>query len=603
MPDISASDRACDRDAAGAAAPADTRTADSRTADSRMADSRTADTRTAAQVAASREFDVVVVGSGAAGMTAALTAAHHGLRAVVVEKTGKFGGSTARSGGGVWIPGNEVLRGAGVTDTPEEARRYLAHVAGPGVSADRQRAFLDHGPAMLALVTSRAPLRFAWVPGYADYYPEAPGGKAAGRSVEPVPLNARVLGAEEANLNPPYLPVPDGVAITQGDYRWLSLGPRHPRAVLAGLTFTGRLVRGRLLRQRPVSLGQALAAGLRAGLLAAGVPVWLSTPMTGLEVRGDGRVTGITAAGPSGEPEVIRASRGVILAAGGFERNEQLRRRYQREPVGAEWTTGATSNTGDAIVAGEAAGAALDLMDDAWWGPSIPLPRGPYFCLAERSLPGCILINSAGQRFVNECAPYVDAVHAMYDGHATGVNHIPSWLVFDQRYQGTYLFAGRQPGRRFPRRWYDAGVVHRAASLPELAASIGVDARALEKTVARFGEFAASGRDEDFHRGDSAYDRYYGDPRVRPNPNLAPLGKPPFYAVKIVPGDLGTKGGLVTDARARVLREDGSFIPGLYAAGNTSAAVMGHSYAGAGATIGPAMTFGYIAALDLAGRL
>ncbi|MGH3168710.1 MAG: FAD-dependent oxidoreductase, partial [Trebonia sp.] len=203
------------------------------------------------------EFDVVVVGSGAAGMTAALTAAHHGLRVVLVEKAGKYGGSTARSGGGVWVPGNDALRQADVADTPEEARAYLAYVAGPDVSAERQRAFLSRGPEMLSFVTAHAPLKLAWVPGYADYYPEAPGGKAAGRSVEPVPMDAHALGAEEAHLNPPYLPVPAGVAITQRDYRWLSLGPRHPRAVLAGMRFTGRLVRGRLLRQRTISLGQA----------------------------------------------------------------------------------------------------------------------------------------------------------------------------------------------------------------------------------------------------------------------------------------------------------------------------------------------------------
>jgi 3-oxosteroid 1-dehydrogenase len=280
-----------------------------------------------------------------------------------------------------------------------------------------------------------------------------------------------------------------------------------------------------------------------------------------------------------------------------------MRQRYQRAPIGARWTTGAAGNTGDGIVAGQELGAAVGLMDDAWWGPSIPLPGGPYFCLAERSLPGCILVNGAGQRFVNESAPYVDAVHAMYDGHSTGTPHIPAWLIFDQRYRSTYVFAGLQPGRPFSKRWYQAGAVCSAPTIAALAGQIGLDPQALEKTVVRFGEFAQSGRDEDFHRGDSAYDRYYGDPRRRPNPNLAPLDKPPFYAVKIVPGDLGTKGGLRTDERARVLREDGTPIPGLYAAGNTSAAVMGHSYAGAGATIGPAMTFGYIAALDLAGRL
>jgi len=302
-----------------------------------------------------------------------------------------------------------------------------------------------------------------------------------------------------------------------------------------------------------------------------------------------------------GRPALIRAGRGVVLAAGGFERNEQMRRRYQRQPIGTEWTTGAAGNTGDAITAGEAAGAALDLMDDAWWGPSIPLSGGPYFCLAERSLPGCLLVNGAGQRFVNESAPYVDAVHAMYDGHCDAVPHIPSWLITDQRYRNSYVFAGLPPRKPLPRRWYAAGAVYRAPTVAELADQVGIDPAALAKTVVRFNEFAQAGRDEDFHRGNSAYDRYYSDPRRRPNPCLAPLDTPPFYAVKIVPGDLGTKGGLRTDERARVLRADGTPIAGLYAAGNTSAAVMGHSYAGAGATIGPAMTFGYLAALDLAG--
>jgi 3-oxosteroid 1-dehydrogenase len=534
------------------------------------------------------EFDVVVVGSGAAGMTAALAAALNGLSAVVLEKASLFGGSAARSGGGIWVPGNSVLRRAGVSDTPSAASEYLTHVA-PGVSADRRAAFLERGPAMVDFVLANTPLRLMWVPGYADYYPEAPGGQAGGRSIEPVPLDGRMLGAELARLAPPYLPAPAGVVVTQADFRWLTLGPRHPRSVRAGLHVTGRMLRQRVLRQRLLAMGQALAAGLRAGLLRADVPVLLDTPLTGLIVS-DGRVTGVYA----GDQEFI-ARRGVILATGGFERNAEMRQRYQREPIGASWTTGAPGNTGDGHVAGASLGAALDLMDDAWWGPSIPLPSGPFFCLAERSLPGSIMVNGAGERFVNECAPYVDAVHAMYD-----TDSIPAWLIFDQRYLETYSIAGRPPGRPISRRW--EGVVYSAPTLTELAASIEVDPAALAKTVTRFGEFALSGVDLDFSRGASAYDRYYGDPRVRPNPNLAPLSKAPFYAARIVPGDLGTKGGLVTDTRARVLRSDGSAIEGLYAAGNVSAAVMGHSYAGAGATIGPAMTFGYIAALDLAAR-
>ena len=540
------------------------------------------------------EFDVVVAGSGAAGMTAALTAADLGLSVVVIEKAGAFGGSTARSGGGIWAPGNAVLRAAGVTDTPGQARAYLAHVAGADVPAERQQALLEHGPAMLDLVLATTPLRLAWVPGYADYYPEAPGGLARGRSVEPVPFDSRRLGAELAHLARPYLPSP--VAITQAEYRWLSLGPRHPRAIWAAARVAGRAARGRLRGHRVLSLGQALAAGLRAGLLARGVPVWLDTPMTGLEVR-DGRVCGVRAT-RGGEPVLILARRGVLVATGGFERNEEMRRRYQR--AGSEWTTGAAGNTGDGIRAGLDLGGAVALMDDAWWGPSIALPGGPYFCLAERSLPGCILVNGAGQRFVNESAPYVDAVHAMYDANTAQNPHIPAWLVFDQRYRDRYVFAGLPPRKALPRRWYAAGAVVRAEDLAGLARAAGVEADGLAKTVTRFNEFAAAGRDEDFGRGDSAYDRYYGDPRRRPNPNLAPLDRPPFYAVKIVPGDLGTKGGLRTDEHARVLRADGTAIEGLYAAGNASASVMGHSYAGAGATIGPAMTFGYIAVLTMA---
>jgi 3-oxosteroid 1-dehydrogenase len=539
------------------------------------------------------EFDLVVVGSGAAGMTAALTAAHRGLRTVVIEKAGSFGGSTARSGGGIWVPGNQVLRRAGVVDTAAAAREYLAHVA-PGVSARRREAFLSRGPAMIDFVLAHSPVRLMWVPGYADYYPEAPGGLAAGRSLEPVPMNGRILGPELAHLALPYLPAPAGVVITQADYRWLSLGPRHPRAILAAARVAGRALRARMARQRMLGLGQALAAGLRAGLIAADVPVWLETPMTELLVAG-GRVTGVRVAGGGEHAGDIEATRGVVLACGGFERNEEMRRLHQREPIGTEWTTGAPANTGDGIAAGAGAGAALDLMDDAWWGPAIPLRGGPYFCLAERSLPGCLLVNSAGQRFVNESAPYVDTVHAMYDSGS-----IPAWLIFDQRYRGRYVFAGLPPRRPLPRRWYAAGAVFSAPTLAELAQLINVDAEGLRKTVARFGKFAAAGTDADFGRGASAYDRYYGDPRVRPNPNLAALERPPFYAARIVPGDLGTKGGLVTDERARVLRADGSVIEGLYAAGNVSAAVMGHSYAGAGATIGPAMTFGYIAAMDLA---
>jgi 3-oxosteroid 1-dehydrogenase len=543
-------------------------------------------------------FDAVVVGSGAAGMTAALLAARRGCRTVVVEKAEVFGGSTARSGGGLWLPGNAVLSHAGVRDTEEAARAYLAQVVGKDVPESRQHAFLEHGAAMLAFVQANTPLDFAWVRGYADYYPEVPGGLPGGRTIEPVPLDGRRLGADLDRLAPPYISTPGGLTVTAADYRWLSLGSRHPRAFLTGMRLAARAFVARSRGQRPLSMGQALVAGLRIGLHDAGVPVWLGTPMTDLTTV-DGHVTGVWI-DRAGERRRLRARRGVLLAAGGFEWNAAMRERYQRPPTGTSWTLGASGNTGDAITAGHRAGGALDLMDDAWWGPSIPLPGGAYFCLAERNLPGCLMVNGAGRRFVNEAAPYVDTVHAMYDNHTAENPHVPAWLIADRTYRDRYLFAGRGPRQPLPRSWYEAGAVHRAPTLVALAEEIGVAPDGLTATVARFNEFARTGHDEDFRRGDSAYDRYYGDPRQRPNPCLGPLREPPFYAVQIVPGDLGTKGGLRTDERARVLRDDGTPIPGLYAAGNTSAAVMGHSYAGAGATIGPAMVFGYVAALDLA---
>jgi 3-oxosteroid 1-dehydrogenase len=547
--------------------------------------------------ASDQEFELIVVGSGAAGMTGALAAACHGQRVVVVEKAATFGGSTARSGGNLWVPNSHVLHRSGVEDSAERAGTYLSRVVDGAASPERQQALIGYGPEMLSFVEANTPLEFAWVPNYPDYYPEAAGGLAQGRTIEPRPLNANVLGAERDRLAPPYLAGPRSVTITAADYRWLSLGTRHPRALTTAARVALRALRSRVLRRRYLSMGQALVAGLRAGLARAGVPVWLATPMTGLYEQ-DGRVAGVWVE-RDGETVLLRATKGVLLASGGFEHNEAMRKQYQRSPTGTQWTVGAATNTGDGIEAGQRIGAALDLMDDAWWGPSIPLASGAYFCLAERSLPGCILVNAAGERFVNEAAPYVDAVRAMYDNHTPEVPHIPAWLVADQRYRDRYLFAGRGPRQPLPRRWYAAGSAHRAASLAELAERIGVPAAGLAATVTRFNSHAASGRDSDFHRGDSVYDRYYGDPRNRPNPCLAPLDKPPFHAIRIVPGDLGTKGGLRTDERARVLRADGTAIPGLYAAGNVSAAVMGHSYAGAGATIGPAMTFGYVAALDL----
>ena len=542
--------------------------------------------------------DVLVVGSGAAGMTAALAAAKQGLETLLVEKSEYFGGSTARSGGGVWVPGNYALQAAGIDDSPEAQKQYLDSIVGDVVPKARRDTFIDRGPEMMDFVREHTPLRFAWVPEYADYHPEQPGGRAGGRSVEPVPLDGRIIGDELSHLHPPYTKAPANLVVTQANFRWISLGMRTLRGPVTMLEVFLRRMLAIVLGRRMYGMGNVLAIGLRKGLQDAGVPVWYESRLTDLWIE-NGRVVGAVVT-RDGEPTRIRARRGVVIGSGGFEKNLEMREKYQPRPASVEWTTGAPSNEGDGILAGIAAGADIALMDDAWWGPTIPLPRGPWFCLAERNLPGSIMVNGAGKRFMNEALPYVEAGHAIYEGEATGVQHVPCWMILDQRYRNRYLFAGLGPRQPFPGRWHQHGTIVKADTLEALAEQIGLPRGALSETVARFNWFARTGVDEDFHRGESAYDKYYSDPTVKPNPSLHAIDQGPFYAVKIVPGDLGTKGGLLTDERARVLRHDGSVIKGLYAAGNASAAVMGHTYAGPGATIGPAMVFGYLAALDLA---
>lgn len=548
------------------------------------------------------EVDVVVVGAGGAGMTAALAAGTAGLDTLLVEKSGYFGGSTARSGGGVWIPGNYALREAGQVDDDdhEQAMAYLEAIVGDVVPRVRRETYLRRGPEVMDFLRERTPLRFAWVPGYSDYLPEQPGGRAAGRSCEPVPMDASFLGAELERLHPAYSKAPANMIVTQADFRRISLGMRTWRGPATMLKVLVRRVVAGLRRHRMYAMGNAIVISLRQGLIEAGVPLAYDTALDELVLE-HGRVVGVRVT-RGGQRHEVRARRGVVLGSGGFERNLELREQHQPRPTSVEWTTGSEFNTGAGLLAGIAVGAQTDLLDDAWWGPTIPLPGRPWFCLAERNLPGSVIVNGAGRRFMNEALPYVEAVHEIYAGEATGVQHVPAWMVFDQRYRNRYLFAGLGPRQPFPGRWYKEGVVKKADSLAALAEQIEVPVEGLTSTVQRFNTFAASGVDEDFHRGDSAYDKYYSDPTVKPNPSLHRIDQGPFYAVKIVPGDLGTKGGLVTDEQARVLREDGSVVEGLYAAGNVSSAVMGRTYAGPGATIGPALTFGWLAVEHLASQ-
>jgi 3-oxosteroid 1-dehydrogenase len=322
---------------------------------------------------------------------------------------------------------------------------------------------------------------------------------------------------------------------------------------------------------------------LRLAVKDAGIPLWLNTPMQSLITDDSGAVVGVGAQ-RDGVAIRIRARTGVLLAAGGFEHNNEMRKRFLRDGGQDNYSAGSPDNTGDGIVAGQSIRGAVDLMDDAWWMPAFKQPDGVMSVLvSERSIPRSIIVDQTGRRFVNEAAPYVTFVHRQLAG-----GHDPIWFVFDRKAKNRYQFGGVMPGQRFPKDWFTSGLMHRANNLDALAAAIGVPASALRETVDRFNGFARDGRDLDFGRGESAYDNYYGDPT---------LSQPTMDVI-----DMGTKGGLVYNANGQVLRADGTVIDGLYVTGNASAAVMGNDYAGAGATIGPAMVFGFIGARHAAGQ-
>ncbi|MEV0853424.1 FAD-binding protein [Nocardia fluminea] len=542
------------------------------------------------------EVGFLVVGSGAGGLTAALAAADRDLDTLIIEKASVYGGSTALSGGGIWVPNNPTLLREGLGDTRADVRAYLDAVVGDRVPSANLDAFIDEGPRMLAFLETSPHLRFQWCAGYSDYHPEAPGGRPAGRSIEPLPVDLRQLGADEELLRPAALATPPGLFITSKDFVQLNMVTRTWKARWTALLTGLRAIKAILLRRHMDTLGRSLIARLRLAVRDAGVPLWLDTPLRSLITDDTGAVLGVLAE-RDGREIRIRARAGVLLATGGFEYNQAMRKDHLPEGGRDNFSAASADNTGDGIIAGEKVGAAVDLMDDAWWMPSFQRPDGiNQVLVSERSIPRSIIVDSTGKRFTNEASPYVTFVHAQLSG-----NHDPAWLIFDAKAKSRYPIGGIVPGQKFPASWPESGLIRSAPDLAGLAAEIGVPAEALRDTVGRFNGFARDGHDADFGRGVSAYDNYYGDPTLA-TPALDVLDKGPFYALRVRIGDLGTKGGLVYNADAQVLRADGSPIPGLYAVGNTSAAVMGNDYAGAGATIGPAMVFGYIGARHAAGE-
>lgn len=543
-------------------------------------------------------YDVVVVGSGAAGLTAGLTAKLQGMKSLVIEKTDRYGGASAISGGALWIPNNHIIKGAGVPDTHELARQYLDSTIGDRVPEELKETYITRGPEMLRFLYNKTKhMRFQYAKGYSDYYPEKPGGLSQGRSIEPLIFNLTKMGSLANSMRRATLST-KGFTMNSYEFHKVNMITRTLKGKTTALKLGARLVKSKVTKSDPVALGEALIARLRLSLAEANGELWLSTTFKDF-IMGKGRVIGIIVE-RDGQELKIEAKKGVVLSSGGFSHNQTLREKYLPSPTNAAWTSSPEGQTGDILEPGVKIGATLDLMDKVWGAPSVIDPQGhPFFLVADRGVPNMIVVDSAGQRFVNEAAPYHEFVDTMYKHQEVTQQAVPSWILIDASAKSRYIFTGLFPGQAFPKSWFEHGVAKSAETIEELAKQMEVPAENLVATVNRFNDFTRNGHDDDFYRGDSAYDNYYGDPTL-PNPNLAEIKKAPFYALRLYPGDIGTKGGLVVDEYARVIKENGEPIEGLYASGNCSASIMGETYPGPGATIGPGMTLSFVATAHMA---
>ena len=544
--------------------------------------------------------DFVIVGSGGGGMVAALAANEAGASALVLEKQERVGGSTAMSGGVVWVPNNPVMRADGVHDSYDDAMTHFEAVVGdvgPASSFERRDAFLTAGPEMVSFLQEQG-VGFVHCLGYSDYYSNAPGGVDEGRAVEPTPFDGKVLGEWLEKLQPG-LAQSLGLAVMTNEARSLSNYSRSVGAFTVSARVALRTFAARARGQALLTNGASLIAQMLAIALARGIPVWTDAPLDDLIVE-DGRVVGVRTM-RSGVPVLIRARRGVLLAAGGFAHNPDMRGEYGGDqPNRAKWSMANPGDTGEALQTAMRLGARTDLMDEAWWLPS---PRTGKFGQSTldqaRQRPRTIYVDAAGQRFVNESNSYMEVGKEMYARDKTS-RAVPCWLIFDDRYRKRYAHLRSRPGR-FPRKLFESGRLKQAWTLHDLARICGIDPTGLAETVERFNANAEKGIDPDYGRGESAYNRTMGDPNPRVHPCLGPIDEPPYYACEVLPGDIGTCGGLVTDEHARVLDEEDRPIAGLYATGNITATVMGRHYLGPGASISNSMVFGYLAALDATG--
>ena len=535
------------------------------------------------------DIDILVVGSGGGGLVAALAAAAAGRKVLVVEKLPVIGGSTAISGGALWIPINSLMRERGMHDSFDDAWKYLDNLigdVGPATSTARKNTYLVQGPMMVDFLLEQG-IELAACVDYPDYYASRPGGRSGGRSIESPVFNGKRLGADLARLN--RRPLMPALALRASDLAGISNGFRTWRSVRTMLGVLWRTMSGIVTGGAPLSMGMALVARLLHALQRHEVEILTDTALVRLIADENKKVIGAVVHQREREFE-IRARHGVILAAGGFSHNTQMRANHQ-SLASPKWTSSSLGDEGDGIRAGIEVGAAVAQMDEAWWMPTSILPDGQrVMCAFERSKPYSIIVDHTGKRFANECASYMEIGQKMIQRQTN-----PCWFVLDARHRRFYPFGAWAAGRT-PREAFNSGYMIRAQSMAELAQRCGIDSAGLSKTVDHYNEMCAAGRDEDFHRGEDPYDCYYGDERVKPNSTMGAIEQAPFYAVALYPGDIGTNGGLLTDEHARVLRDDGSTIEGLYATGNCTASVMGRVYPGAGGTIGPAMVFGFVGA-------
>tara|TARA_Y100000996_G_scaffold388627_1_gene348336 strand:+ start:2467 stop:4182 length:1716 start_codon:yes stop_codon:yes gene_type:complete len=559
-------------------------------------------------------FDVLVIGSGCGGLTAALTAdISNPAKVLVIEKSHLIGGTSATSGGVIWIPDNHLGKEKGAQDSISEAKDYLkATIPADEFNEPLIDAYLDQGPKMVKFMQDHTDARYTSLEHYPDYFQDAPGVKLGNRALEPLPVSADVLGDDVDNLHPsgPQTIVfgrygvnfEESHAFTTQSPGWFRLFAKI--FLTYWLDFSWRIKRK---RSRRLAFGAASVTRLFASIKKRNIPIWRSAELKEFILR-DNKVIGAVIQ-KDGRLIKVQARRGVIVASGGFGQNQEMREKYLPKPTNSDWGCEPKTNTGDPIKAAEAIGAQLKFMDKAWWVTTVKAPNEefPRLSEVEKSLPGNYTVNKSGKRFANESQNYLTFMLEVLDKEKKGESCAPMYMIFDANHRKNYPVGPLMPGKFFPdklvkiihRDWFGSDFLTTANTIEELAIQTGIDSEALQSTVERVNNFSATGKDLDFQRGDNERDRFSGDPSLL-NPCLGPIDKAPFYAMRIDPGEFATCGGMAINEYGQVLNNDNQAIAGLYATGNCTPALL-TTYPGPGATIGPAMTFGFIAGKHISG--